>query len=142
MLRCRDRSANLKRKVEAGADAVFTQLFYENANFFRFRECYAKAGIKVPLIPGIMPITEFARIKRITQMCGAVFPADLASRLEAVQEDKQAQYQIGVEHAIPNAGNSIAQGVPGLHFYVLNKSKACEEILSGLDIAPPKASSA
>jgi methylenetetrahydrofolate reductase (NADPH) len=127
---------NLKRKFDAGADAVFTQLFYENANFFRFRECYERAGIGVPLIPGIMPITEFARIKRITQMCGAVFPEDLASRLEAVQDDKQAQYEIGVEHAISQCRELIAQGVPGIHFYVLNKSRACEEILNGLDMSP------
>lgn len=130
---------NLKRKVEAGADAVFTQLFYENANFFQFRECYEKAGINVPLIPGIMPITEFARIKRITSMCGAVFPEKLASRLEAVQDDKQAQYEIGVEHAVAQCRELIAQGVPGIHFYVLNKSRACEEILSGLDLAPSQA---
>lgn len=69
--------ANLKRKVDAGADAVFTQLFFENSNFFRFRDAYEAAGITVPLIPGIMPITEFARIKRITSLCGAVFPAEL-----------------------------------------------------------------
>ncbi len=133
---------NLKRKVEAGADAVFTQLFYENENFFRFRECYEDAGIKVPLIPGIMPITGFARIKRITAMCGAIFPEDLASRLEAVQDDKQAQYEIGVEHAINQCRELMAQGVPGIHFYVLNKSKACEEILNGLDLAPAQAASA
>jgi methylenetetrahydrofolate reductase (NADPH) len=125
---------NLKRKVDAGADAVFTQLFYDNANFFTFRERYEQAGIRVPLIPGIMPITEFARIKRITGMCGAVFPADLASRLEAVQDDKQAQYDIGVEHAIRQCSELIAQGAPGIHFYVLNKSGACEEILRGLNI--------
>jgi methylenetetrahydrofolate reductase (NADPH) len=130
---------NLKRKVDAGADAVFTQLFYENANFFQFRERFDKAGIGVPLIPGIMPITEFARIKRITGMCGAVFPEELALRLEAVQDDKQAQYEIGVEHAIHQCRELIAQGVPGIHFYVLNKSKACEEILGGLSMAPPKA---
>jgi methylenetetrahydrofolate reductase (NADPH) len=127
---------NLKRKVDAGADAVFTQLFYDNANFFRFRDCYEKAGIKSPLIPGIMPITEFARIKRITAMCGAVFPEELAKRLEAVQDDKQAQYDIGVEHAIQQCRELIDQGAPGLHFYVLNKSKACEEILTGLNLAP------
>lgn len=129
---------NLKRKVEAGADAVFTQLFYENANFFQFRDCYEEAGISVPLIPGIMPITEFARIKRITAMCGAVFPEELASRLEAVQDDKKAQYQIGVDHAIKQCEELIAQGVPGIHFYVLNKSKACEEILGALNREPSK----
>ncbi len=130
---------NLKRKVDAGADAVFTQLFYENANFFTFRERYEKAGIKVPLIPGIMPITEYARIQRITKMCGAVFPVELASKLEAVKDDKKAQYEIGVEHAIQQCQDLIAQDAPGIHFYVLNKSQACEEILKGLNIAPPKA---
>jgi len=125
---------NLKRKVDAGADAVYTQLFYENANFLDFRERYEQAGIRVPLVPGIMPITEFARIKRITSMCGAVFPDDLASRLEAVQDDKPAQFEIGVEHAIRQCRELIGQGVPGIHFYVLNRSKACERILNALGL--------
>jgi methylenetetrahydrofolate reductase (NADPH) len=127
---------NLKRKVEAGADAVFTQLFYENANFFRFREAYEAAGIRVPLIPGIMPITSFARIKRITAMCGAVFPEDLAGRLEVVQEDDEAQFEIGVEYAIGQCRELIDAGVPGMHFYVLNKSAACERILDALGLCP------
>jgi methylenetetrahydrofolate reductase (NADPH) len=124
--------ANLKRKVDAGADAIFTQLFFVNENFLRFREACAKAGITVPIVPGIMPITEFARIKRITLMCGAVFPAELASRLEAVQEDAAAQFEIGVEYAIDQCRKLIAAGVPGMHFYVLNKSQACERILEAL----------
>lgn len=130
---------NLQRKVDAGGDAVYTQMFYDNANFFRFREKYDKAGIQVPLIPGIMPITEFARIKRITQMCAAIFPDHLAGPLEEVQDDKEAQYAIGVEHAIRQCRELIDQGVPGIHFYVLNKSKACEEILNALDLAPQDA---
>jgi methylenetetrahydrofolate reductase (NADPH) len=125
---------NLKRKVAAGADAVFTQLFYVNDNFFAFRDRYERAGIQVPLIPGIMPITEFARIKRITSLCGAVFPRDLADRLEAVQDDKAVQLQIGVEHAVRQCRQLIEQGVPGLHFYVLNRSGACEQILNALNI--------
>ena len=131
--------ANLKRKVDAGADAVFTQLFYDNENFLRFRDRYAAAGIQVPLVPGIMPITEFARMKRITGMCGAVFPEALASRLEAVQDDKEAQFRIGVDHALAQCRQLIEEGVPGIHFYALNKSKACEEILEGLDMAPATA---
>ena len=123
---------NLKRKVDAGADAVFTQLFFENDNFFRFRENYESAGIQQPLVPGIMPITEFARIKRITGMCGAVMPTELAQRLEAAQDDADAQFQIGLEHAIAQCEQLIAQGVPGIHFYVLNRSKACEQILNAL----------
>ncbi len=128
--------ANLKRKVDAGADAVFCQLFYENANFFDFRDRCAKAGIRVPIVPGIMPITEYARIQRITAMCGAVFPKPLASRLEAVRDDKQAQFEIGVEHAIAQCRELIDQGAPGIHFYALNKSQACERILAALGFAP------
>lgn len=123
---------NLKRKVDAGADAVVTQLFYVNDNFFEFRDRYDRAGIKVPLVPGIMPITEFARIKRITAMCGAVFPAELASRLEATQDDKQAQFDIGVEWAIRQCRELVDRGVPGIHFYVLNRSAACERILDAI----------
>ena len=126
--------ANLKRKVDAGADAVFTQLFYTNESFLKFRDLYEQAGIGVPLVPGIMPITEFARIKRITSMCGAVFPDELASRLEAVQDDKPAQFEIGVEYAIQQCRELIDAGVPGMHFYVLNKSQACERILDTLGI--------
>ncbi|MBW3542930.1 MAG: methylenetetrahydrofolate reductase [NAD(P)H] [Planctomycetes bacterium] len=130
---------NLKRKVDAGADAVFTQLFYVNENFLRFRDAYTQAGIGVPLVPGIMPITEFARIQRITSMCGATIPEDLATRLEAAQDDKAAQFEIGVEHAIRQCRELMAAGVPGIHFYVLNRSEACEKILEGLDLAPVKA---
>jgi methylenetetrahydrofolate reductase (NADPH) len=126
--------ANLKRKVDAGADAVFTQLFYANDSFLRFRDAALLAGIRVPIVPGIMPITEFARIKRITSMCGAVFPSELASRLESVQDDADAQFQIGVEYAIDQCRGLLDAGVPGMHFYVLNKSQACERILDALGI--------
>ncbi|HUG89314.1 MAG TPA: methylenetetrahydrofolate reductase [NAD(P)H] [Planctomycetaceae bacterium] len=133
---------NLKRKVDAGADAVFTQLFYDNEAFFRFRERCGQAGINVPLVPGVMPITEFARIQRITQMCGASVPAELAGRLEAVRDDKTAQFEIGVEHAIGQCRELVAAGVPGIHFYVLNRSEACERILEALGLAPPAAACA
>ena len=128
--------ANLKRKGDAGADAVFTQLFYHNASFFEFRDRYEQAGIDKPLVPGIMPITEFARIKRITSLCGALIPADLATQLEAVQDDKQAQFDIGVDHALAQCRELIENNVPGIHFYVLNRSRACERIMEGLDISP------
>ncbi len=120
---------NLKRKVDAGADAIFTQLFFVNDNFFRFRDRCEAAGIRIPIVPGIMPVTEFGRIKRITSLCGAVFPTELASQLEAVQTDEAAQFQIGVEWAIRQCRELVSRGVPGLHFYALNKSPACEAIL-------------
>ncbi|NOX55407.1 MAG: methylenetetrahydrofolate reductase [NAD(P)H] [Planctomycetes bacterium] len=127
---------NLKRKVEAGADAVFTQLFYVNERFFEFRERYERAGISVPLIPGIMPITEFSRIRRISDLCGAQFPEKLARRLEANQHDRAAQFEIGVEHAIEQCRELVEAGVPGIHFYVLNRSRACERILEALGVGP------
>lgn len=128
---------NLKRKVDAGADAVFTQLFFVNDHFFEFRDRYQTAGIDVPLIPGIMPITEFARIKRITSMCGVAMPEELSTQLEAVQDDKSAQFEIGVDFAIRQCRELIDRGVPGIHFYALNRSRACERILEGLGHKPP-----
>jgi len=127
---------NLKRKVDAGADAVFTQLFFVNSNFFAFRDHCEKRGIHVPIVPGIMPITDFARIKRITAMCGTVFPDDLADRLEAVKDNPQAQFDIGVEHAIHQCEELRAAGVPGIHFYALNRSDACQKILDAMQLRP------
>ena len=123
---------NLKRKVEAGGDAIFTQLFFVNDHFLRFRDACNSLGISIPIVPGIMPITDFARIQRITAMCGTDFPADLASRLEAVKDDKEAQFKIGVEFAIEQCRQLRDAGVPGIHFYALNKSQACQEIIAAL----------
>ncbi|HBN78742.1 MAG TPA: methylenetetrahydrofolate reductase [NAD(P)H] [Planctomycetaceae bacterium] len=124
--------ANLKRKIDAGADAAFTQLFFDNDLFFAFRERYEKAGCAIPLIPGIMPITEFSRIKRITEMCGTAFPAELSVRLENVQDDADAQLEIGIEFAIAQCQELLENNVPGIHFYALNKSQACQRILEAL----------
>jgi methylenetetrahydrofolate reductase (NADPH) len=126
--------ANLKQKVDAGADAVFTQLFFVNDHYWRFRDRASEAGIQVPIVPGIMPITEFARIQRIVTMCGTDFPDELYSRLEAAQDDKQAQFDIGVEFAIQQCRELIASGVPGIHFYVLNRSDAVDRILQAIDL--------
>lgn len=125
---------NLVRKIDAGADAVFTQLFYDNECFFRFREKLDQRKVQVPVVAGIMPITEFARIKRITGMCGAIIPDSLANQLEAVQDDKPAQFEIGVEFAIRQCQELISSGVRGIHFYVLNKSEACERILDSIQL--------
>jgi len=123
---------NLKRKVDAGADAIFTQLFYVNEHFLRFRDQCVQAGIRIPIIPGVMPILNFAQIQRITAMCGAELPSDLATRMSAVPDDREAQIQIGIEQAIAQCQDLQRAGVPGLHFYVLNKSQACEQILAAL----------
>ncbi|MFK7819939.1 MAG: methylenetetrahydrofolate reductase [NAD(P)H], partial [Planctomycetaceae bacterium] len=126
---------NLKRKVDAGADAIYTQLFYVNDSFLKWRDQCVAQGIETPIVPGIMPITEFARIKRITSLCGSEFPSELAQRLEAVQDDTEAQFEIGVEFAIEQCRELIAAGVPGIHFYVLNKSRAAERILDALQLS-------
>ena len=123
---------NLKRKVDAGADAVVTQLFFSNGSFFSFRDRCAELGIAIPIVPGIMPITDYARIQRITSMCGALFPDDLARQLEAVKDDKAAQFEIGVDHAIGQCRQLMSEGVPGIHFYALNRSDACRRILDAL----------
>lgn len=124
----------LQQKAECGADAVFTQLFFDNGAFLRFREQCERSGIRIPIVPGIMPITEFARIQRITAMCGAKIPVGLAARLEGAKEDKSAQFEIGVDFAIQQCRELIDQGVAGIHLYVLNKSQAGRRILDALGL--------
>jgi methylenetetrahydrofolate reductase (NADPH) len=126
--------ANLKRKVDAGADAVITQLFYENADFFAFRERCQEAGIGVPIVPGLLPITNFAQIKRITALCGAKLPAGLAEGLEAAGDDADAQFELGVDFATRQTEELLAAGVPGIHFYVLNRSEAAARVLGQVSL--------
>lgn len=125
---------HLKHKVACGADAVFTQLFYDNDAFYRFWDQALDHGITVPIVPGVMPITEFSRIQKITKMSGTRVPESLMSRLEAAQHDKTAQFEIGVEFAVEQCRDLLAHGVPGVHFYVLNKSQACRRILGALGL--------
>ncbi|MBI3085296.1 MAG: methylenetetrahydrofolate reductase [NAD(P)H] [candidate division NC10 bacterium] len=126
--------AYLKRKVEAGADVVITQLFYDNRDFFAFRRRYEQAGIRLPLVPGILPITNFAQVQRITTMCGAKLPPALVAQLEGRRDDAEAELEIGVAHAIRQCRELLDAGVPGLHFYVLNKATAPARILEALDL--------
>jgi methylenetetrahydrofolate reductase (NADPH) len=126
--------ANLKRKVEAGADVVVTQLFYDNADFFRFRDCCVKLGIGVPIIPGLLPITNFSQIKRITALCGAKLPAELVAGLEGAGEDDAAQFDVGVEFAIRQTEQLVGAGVSGIHFYVLNRSEAAARVLDAVSL--------
>ena len=121
--------ANLKRKVDAGADVVITQLFYNNADFFAFRERCREIGIQVPIVPGLLPITNFAQIKRITSLCGARLPVDLVAGLEAAGDDVDKQFELGVDFAIRQTQELIDAEVPGIHFYVLNRSEAAARVL-------------
>ena len=126
----------LKAKCDRGADAIFTQLFYDNDLFYAWRDRCTAAGIEQPIVPGVMPITNYARIQRITKMCGAKFPDSLASKLEAARDDDLAQMEIGCEFAIRQCRDLLDAGVPGIHFYALNKSRACATILDALGLSP------
>ena len=120
---------NLKRKCDAGGDVVVTQLFYDNADFFRFREQCTTRGITVPIVPGVMPVTNYAQIRRIASLCKARLPADFTRAFEAAGDDEAAQFEAGVEFAGRQVEDLIAGGVPGIHFYVLNKSPATVRVL-------------
>ncbi len=120
--------ANLKRKVDAGAELVITQLFYSNDDFWRFRERYDRAGIGVPLVPGILPVYSLSQIQRLTSMCGATLPPKFVARL-GEHDDPTWQYQVGVDFATQQVCELVQHQVPGLHFYVLNKSHAAMAVL-------------
>lgn len=123
---------NLRRKVESGADVVITQLFYNNADFFRFRERCESLGIRVPIVPGILPVTNLAQIQRITSLCGAMLPADFLTRL-GEQENEEWQFNVGIEFATRQVQGLLSAGVPGIHFYVLNKSQATSAVLRAVN---------
>jgi methylenetetrahydrofolate reductase (NADPH) len=119
---------NLRRKVDAGVDFLITQLFFENDDFFRFRDRIEKAGIGVPVIAGIMPILSVGQIKKFTQMCGASIPHDLLRKIEAVEDDPEAVRHIGMYHTTRQCLSLIERGVAGVHFYTLNRSTATRAI--------------
>jgi len=131
--------ANLVRKVDAGADMVVTQLFYDNDDFFRFRDQCVAAGITVPIVPGLLPALSLSQVQRIASMCKAKLPQNFVAQL-AENDDVDWQFQVGVEHARQQTQGLIDAGVPGIHFYVLNKSSATNLVLervSGLKRAIP-----
>lgn len=127
----KDDLENLQRKVFAGADAVITQLYYDNADYFRFRDNCDALGIRVPIIPGILPVTNLAQIQRITSLCKARLPAGFVAKLSE-HDDPNWQFQVGVEQATEQVKELLDAGVPGIHFYVLNKSQATSEVLRGI----------
>lgn len=125
---------HLRRKVDAGADVVITQLFYNNEDFFRFRDAARDVGITVPIIPGLLPITNLTQAKRIASMCKASLPEPLVERLSE-HDTPEWQFEVGVEHARNQMLGLMEAEVEGLHLYVLNRSQAAEKMLEGLEIA-------
>lgn len=123
---------HLKAKVDAGMDFVVTQLFFDNAFYFDFVERARRAGINVPIVPGIMPITNYEQVQRFTRMCGATVPMRLALQMERVKDQPDAVVQLGVAHATVQCVELLSRGVPGIHFYTLNKSPATRMIVGAL----------
>jgi methylenetetrahydrofolate reductase (NADPH) len=128
----------LKRKVDAGATFLITQLFFDNEDYFRFVDSARDYGIDLPIIAGIMPITNFDQIKRFTNLCGATIPPALYEQLEARNaEGEEAVAELGVAYATLQCADLLSRGAPGIHFYTLNKSPATRAILSALKAWQP-----
>jgi methylenetetrahydrofolate reductase (NADPH) len=128
-----------KRKVDSGASFLISQLFFDNEDYFRFVARAREIGIEVPIIPGIMPITNFEQIKRFTSLCGATIPAALYEQLESRHEvdNPEAVLDLGVAYATLQCADLLARGAPGIHFYTLNKSPATRAIVAALKATRP-----
>jgi len=126
--------AMLVQKVRAGVDFLITQLFFDNADYFAFVERARAAGIATPIVPGIMPVVSAASIRRITALCGARIPAELERAFEQAGEDDARTQAVGIEWATEQCRELLASGVPGIHFYTLNRSPATRQIHQRLDL--------
>jgi methylenetetrahydrofolate reductase (NADPH) len=124
---------NLHRKVRCGAEAVITQLFYNNKDFYAFRDRYEARGIDVPLVPGLLPVTSLAQIQRITSLCAARLPTSFVEEL-GKHDDPDWQLKVGVDFAIGQVQDLVRHDVPGIHFYVLNKSEATSQVVAAVDL--------
>lgn len=126
----------LKEKIKAGADFVLTQLFFDNKDYYEFREHLRREhGIEVPLVPGIVPIVSGSQIKRFTALCGARIPAALGAKLDELGDDDAAVTRFGIEYATRQCEDLLREGAPGIHFYTLNKSHSTVETLKNLGLA-------
>lgn len=125
----------LKAKVDAGADYICTQLFFDNHDFYDFRERCQLAGINIPIIAGIMPITSAAGMRRMAELAaGARYPAKLLRAIQRCGKDEDAVQKVGIHYATEQCRDLLDHGVDGIHFYTLNKSHATREIYSSLGI--------
>jgi methylenetetrahydrofolate reductase (NADPH) len=131
--------SNLQRKVDAGAEFLITQLFFDNNAYFEFVARVRSMGIGLPVIPGIMPITNVDQVRRFTQMCGASIPETLLTELDRLKDSEDAVLSLGVAYATAQCLDLLQRGAPGIHFYTLNKSAATRTILTALRTAWPPA---
>jgi methylenetetrahydrofolate reductase (NADPH) len=123
---------HLAAKVRAGADWVVTQLFFDNRHYFDFVAAARRAGITVPIVPGLMPVTGYAQLRRFTALCGASIPPRMAADLERIQDDAAAVVRYGIDWAKRQCRELLDRGAPGIHFYTLNRSHSTTEILAAL----------
>lgn len=128
---------NLKLKVEAGTDFLVTQLFFENAHYFRFVERARAAGVEVPVVPGIMPFTNVEQVERFTAMCGAAIPPPLRAAMEVRRADPDGARELGVAYATLQCADLLRRGAPGIHFYTLNRSPSTRAIVAALRASEP-----
>jgi methylenetetrahydrofolate reductase (NADPH) len=128
---------HLRTKVQAGADFVITQLFFDNDDFYHFHDhLREKLGVTVPIIPGVLPILSRNQTRKFVELCGARLPEPFVARLEALGDDDVAVTEFGIEHATRQCEALLRFGVPGLHFYTLNKAHSTTRILQALGLAP------
>ncbi len=121
-----------KKKVEAGADFSITQMFFDNSYFYEFLDSCLKEGINIPIIPGIMPITNFNQIKKFASLCGATIPENVVKIFEKYADNPEETKKVGIEFATKQCEDLIRNGVKGLHFYTLNKSDATIKIYQNI----------
>ena len=127
----------LKAKQDAGASFLITQLFYDNEFYFDFVARAREAGVTVPIVPGVMPVTNLRNIRRITELCKSEIPEAFERQLGAREDDPQALQDLGVAYATLQCLDLLSRGAPGIHFYTLNRSPATRAILAALRAAQP-----
>jgi methylenetetrahydrofolate reductase (NADPH) len=126
----------LKHKIDQGADFVITQLFFDNRDYFEFRDYLRKLDVTVPLVPGIIPILSGAQIKKFTALCGAALPRTLVTELEKRGDNEESVIEYGIEYATGQCRELLREGAPGIHFYTLNKARSTTAILKNLGLTP------
>ena len=123
---------HLRRKVDAGAAFITTQLFFDNSVYYRFVEKCRAAGITVPIVPGIMPVLSLKQVRRFTEMCGAHLPPPLITRLEVAAENPDVVEMIGIDWALDQIRGLLANGAPGYHLYIMNRARSALALAAGL----------
>lgn len=124
----------LKEKVDAGADVVITQLFFDNEDFYRYVEDVRKLGVRVPIVPGLLPILSVSQVRRFTTLCQSKIPPRLEQLLARVEDDDEGAMQLGIDYATEQCEGLLSFGAPGIHFYSLNKSRSIKAIFQNLNL--------